>query len=189
MLDPGRISKPQLFVVRKIIGDRNKLAKWQKIVCFNNRHFYLLFLFAAIFGLVVVIFHFSNLRMLWLVVESCLLLCFRLVLLSPQPRDFPFKHFDTWHTLWLYQSLSRHISWHWPCVDNPAQSLVSALTCCLSGLLTLTEDPAGTGSREREGGPAQVEPDSEERRRGQTTHLADTGIRRVVGQTLDVIAV
>ena len=73
----------------------------------SNRHFYLLFLFAAIFGLVVVVvFHFNNiLRLLWLVVESCLLLlCFWLVLLSPQPRDFPFKHFDTVVTLG-YQSL------------------------------------------------------------------------------------
>ena len=74
-----------------------------------NRHFYLLFLFAAIFGfvvVVVVIFHFNNiLRLLWLVVESCLLLLrFRLILLSPQPRDFPFKHFDTVDTLG-YQSL------------------------------------------------------------------------------------
>ena len=82
------------------MGDRNKLAQLAKNCLFLmfNRHFYLLFLFAAIFGFViVVVFHFNNiLRLLWLVVESCLLLLyFRLVLLSPQPRDFPFKHFDT----------------------------------------------------------------------------------------------
>ena len=152
----------------------------------SNRHFYLLFLFAAIFGLVVVVvvFHFNNiLRLLWLVVESCLLLlCFWLVLLSPQPRDFPFKHFDTVVTLGYQSLFLSHFSTlltslisHSACEDdtpwfNSSHQTCAEMspnlkyfycmfTCSLSGLLTPTEPGRHWVKRVTR---AQVESDSEQ---------------------------
>ena len=164
MLDPGRISKPQLFVVRKIIGDRNKLAKWQKMFVLTVTFTYFSFLPLSLVLLLLLFFTSATSACCGSLLSRVCCCVFDLSFFPPSPETFHLNILTlyTCHTLW-YQSLSRHISLCWQACSV---TQCWCLTCCLSGRLTLTEDQPARGAES--GRAAQVEPDSEERR-GQTT--------------------
>ena len=120
MLYPGRISKPQLFVVRKIIGDRNKLAKWQKMFVLTVTFTYFSFLPLSLVLLLLLFFTSATSACCGSLLSRVCCCVFDLSFFPPSPETFHLNILttNTCHTLW-YQSLSVTF----PCVDKPAQSL------------------------------------------------------------------
>ena len=127
MLDPGRISKPQLFVVRKIIGDRNKLAKWQKMFVLTVTFTYFSFLPLSLVLLLLLFFTSATSACCGSLLSRVCCCVFDLSFFPPSPETFHLNILTlyTCHTLSGYIS---HFPVTFPRVDKPAQSLSAGVS-------------------------------------------------------------
>ena len=137
MLDPGRISKPQLFVVRKIIGDRNKLAKWQKMFVLTVTFTYFSFLPLSLVLLLLLFFTSATSACCGSLLSRVCCCVFDLSFFPPSPETF---HLNILTLVTLLSRRirhnSRHISWQPWSVTPQYSAMVDNLSCVTQSVIT-----------------------------------------------------